>query len=206
LPVYEFYKVGEDLHWKSGLDFFGPYGLSVIFIPHWNNNEGGEWLDTSRCFMGEERFTRLLALLPSGQTVVGIDEHTALLLDLDAGRGWVIGRGQVTLWKENIVTCYPAGDTFALTELGPFRVPARGDAGLPTRAWQRTLEVFLQTQPPAQPPPLVQQLVEQRQAARAQKDYARADQLREQINTLGWQVEDTLSGPRVTTIHHEEVL
>ena len=27
LPVYEIYKVGEDLHWHLGLDFFGLYNL-----------------------------------------------------------------------------------------------------------------------------------------------------------------------------------
>jgi hypothetical protein len=60
LPVYEIFKVGEDLHWKEGLDFFGLYGLPLVFIPHWNNNDGGEGLDTSRCFMGVSRFNRLL--------------------------------------------------------------------------------------------------------------------------------------------------
>jgi hypothetical protein len=33
LPVYEIYKVGEDLHWHTGLDFFQPYGLSLVFVP-----------------------------------------------------------------------------------------------------------------------------------------------------------------------------
>ena len=56
LPVYEIYKVGEDLHWKDGLDFFGMYGLSLVLIPHWNNREGGAELDTSRCFMGQRAF------------------------------------------------------------------------------------------------------------------------------------------------------
>ncbi|MER3457963.1 MAG: cysteinyl-tRNA synthetase, partial [Chloroflexota bacterium] len=41
LPVYEIYKVGEDPHWRPGLDFFAPYGLSLVFISHWNNAEGG---------------------------------------------------------------------------------------------------------------------------------------------------------------------
>lgn len=45
LPVYEIYKVGEDLHWQQGLDFFGAYGLSLIFIHHWNNAEGNGDLD-----------------------------------------------------------------------------------------------------------------------------------------------------------------
>jgi cyanophycinase-like exopeptidase len=82
LPVYEIYKVGEDLHWKEGLDFFGLYGLPIVFIPHWNNREGGSELDTSRCFMGKERFVQLVRLLPQPCLVIGIDENTALFLDL----------------------------------------------------------------------------------------------------------------------------
>ena len=48
LPVYEIYKVGQDLHWKPGLDLLGPYGRSVAIVPHWNNHDGGDELDTSR--------------------------------------------------------------------------------------------------------------------------------------------------------------
>ena len=36
LPVYEIYKVGEDLHWKPGLNFFSDFGLDLVFISHWN--------------------------------------------------------------------------------------------------------------------------------------------------------------------------
>lgn len=54
LPVYEIYKVGEDLHWKPGLDFFGVYGFPLIFIPHWNNTEGGEELELEPLFHGAE--------------------------------------------------------------------------------------------------------------------------------------------------------
>ena len=97
LPVYEIYKVGEDLHWKGGLDFFCAYGLDLVFIPHWNNAEGGAELDTRHCFMGEERFTRLMAMLPEEITVVGLDEKTALLIDPESGQCQVIGAGGVTL-------------------------------------------------------------------------------------------------------------
>src|SRR5512143_1255922 len=55
LPVYEVYKVGEDIHSLAGLDLFGEFGLQLSFIPHWNNAEGGEDVDTSRCFVGMER-------------------------------------------------------------------------------------------------------------------------------------------------------
>jgi cyanophycinase-like exopeptidase len=97
LPVYEIYKVGEDLHWKEGLDFFGLYGLSLVFIPHWNNTEGGEELDTSRCFMGQSRFAQLMEMLPANLTVIGLDEKTALIIDPQTGLCHVAGLGGVTL-------------------------------------------------------------------------------------------------------------
>jgi len=37
LPVYEIFKVGEDLHWKLGLDLFGQYGLDLTIVTQWNN-------------------------------------------------------------------------------------------------------------------------------------------------------------------------
>ena len=97
LPVYEIYKVGEDLHWKQGLDFFGLYGLPIIFVPHWNNNDGGEELDTSRCFMGNTRFSRLLEMMPIDLIVMGIDERTALIIDMQERICHVMGSGGVTL-------------------------------------------------------------------------------------------------------------
>ncbi len=50
----------------------------------------------------------------------------------------------------------------------------------------------------AGPPPEVARLVEARGEARARRDWKRADQLRDEIRRLGWLVEDTPSGPRVT--------
>ena len=93
LPVYEIYKVGDDLHWKPGLDFFGLYGLPLVFVPHWNNNDGGDELDTSRCFMGQERFEKLMEMLPPDLTVIGLDEKTGLVMDIHTGRAHVIGVG-----------------------------------------------------------------------------------------------------------------
>ena len=42
LPIYEIYKAGEDLHWREALDVFEPYGLSLVFVSHLNNREGGD--------------------------------------------------------------------------------------------------------------------------------------------------------------------
>ena len=54
LPVYEVYKVGEELHWVEGMDVLGRFGFNLVVIPHWNNAEGGTH-DTRFCFVGESR-------------------------------------------------------------------------------------------------------------------------------------------------------
>jgi cyanophycinase-like exopeptidase len=97
LPVYEIYKVGEELHWIEGLDFFKHYGLDLVFIPHWNNQEGGAELDTSRCFMGRKRFIQLMEMLPEDLTIIGLDEKTALIMDPSKSECQVKGLGKVTL-------------------------------------------------------------------------------------------------------------
>ena len=201
LPVYEIYKVGEDLHWKQGLDFFGVYGLSLVFIPHWNNTEGGAELDTSRCFMGRSRFEALLALLPAEATVIGIDEHTALVIDVGAQRCQVLGKGRVTRIRDGEEKYFVSHAGFPLAELGPVRMP-RPEEGIPPEVWERVLEAEVQPspEPSSEPPPEVQALVQQRQAARERRDWATADALREQIAALGWRVIDTPEGPRLEPV------
>ncbi len=46
-------------------------------------------------------------------------------------------------------------------------------------------------------PPEIMNLIERRQAARNNKDFASSDKLRGEIKALGWTVEDTPQGPRV---------
>jgi len=46
-------------------------------------------------------------------------------------------------------------------------------------------------------PAEIQALVEERQAARKAKDFARADQIRKELDAQGWVIEDTPKGPRV---------
>lgn len=202
LPVYEIYKVGEDIHWKSGLDFFRSYGLSLVFIPHWNNNDGGEELDTSRCFMGRARFDPLMEMLPAGCRVVGLDEKTILAMDLSKHTGRVIGQGAVTILCQESEARYKRGQEFDLSELGDFRVPDPKE-GLPNDVWEQALKAQ-QTAGPlpertdvGEPSAMVLSLVEQRQEARARQDWLAADQLRQEIAGLGWQVEDTPEGPRL---------
>jgi peptidase E len=99
LPVYEIYKVGQDIHWIDGLDVLTPFGLNLVVIPHWNNAEGGTH-DTRFCFMGEPRFQQLEKLLPDDAMILGIDEHTACIIDFNTQRIDIQGIGHVTIRKK----------------------------------------------------------------------------------------------------------
>src|SRR5438270_8356340 len=99
VPVYEIYKVGAEPHWLEGLDLLAAAGLRAAVIPHYDNAEGGTH-DTRYCYMGEPRLAQLERELPPDVFVLGVDEHTGLVLDLDAGTGTVVGRGVVTVRKD----------------------------------------------------------------------------------------------------------
>lgn len=196
LPVYEIYKVGADLHWHAGLDFFGAFGLALAIVPHWNNREGGAELDTSHCYMGAERFARLYAMLPADVTVVGIDEHTALLVDLNHGTGRVLGRGGVTVIRGGNEERFARTAELSLTALGPFRLPEPAD-GIPPEVWAEMAGAPPAEAPPPSIPGEISALVVERQAARSRRDWAAADSLRRAIAERGWQVRDTPDGPVV---------
>ncbi len=193
LPVYEIYKSGEDIHWKSGLDLFRPFGISLTFVPHWNNSEGGADLDTSRCFMGQERFRRLLAMLPSGVTVVGIDEQTSLVLDLSKGVCRVMGRGGVTVLHDGQERRHGTGTTFPVGELGTFRFPEPRE-GIPSEVWEAALAAREESSTEEVPADVLA-IVRSREAARNARNWSEADRLRELISSMGWSVSDTLDGP-----------
>lgn len=201
LPVYEIYKVGEDLHWIVGLDLFGAYGLSLAIVSHWDNKEGGADLDTRCGLMGRVRFEQLVAMLPEDTVVLGIDEHTALTMDLQAGDCRVMGRGSVTLVRGGEERQWRAGQGFVISELGPFQVPAM-EAGIPADVWKQVRAAHSESRerPACDPPPEVLSLLEERQAARARHDWSTSDELRDRIVALGWEVRDTPSGPELVPI------
>jgi hypothetical protein len=186
--------------------------------------EGGPNLDTSRCFMGQARFARLMEMLPGDTTVIGLDEKTALLIDPGTGLCQVIGLGGVTILhtghahhnlrlaaqlegtglpeiaaqRASHIHQYHNKQSFPLDEIGPFR-PYRPEASLPIDIWQQALRVQenLASSSAPQPPAEVLALVQQREQARQQKDWATSDALRQHIAAAGWQVMDTADGPRL---------
>ena len=124
LPVYEIYKAGADPHWLGGLDLLGLLGLPVALIPHYNNTEGGTH-DTRYCYLGERRLARMERELPAGAAVLGVDEHTAAVIDLAAATLAVTGRGTVTVRRAGQSTVLPAGTIQSLADL---RGLIRGEA------------------------------------------------------------------------------
>jgi len=197
LPVYEIYKVGEEVSAPPGLDLFADFGLPLSFIPHWNNAEGGADVDTSRCFIGMERFDEWCALLPPGHTTVGLDEHTGLVFDFALGQCRVSGVSSVTLLRECNPKIYPAGATFSFAELGVHRLPAFPEEGIPASTWKMVVDAAAPTQANGEIPAEVLRLADVRQQARIRKDWVTADGLRKQIEALGWRVEDTPAGPKL---------
>ena len=96
VPVYEIYKVGLDPYWVPGLDVLSEIGLNVAVIPHYDNQEGGNH-DTRFCYLGERRLAMLEPELPDGAFVLGIDEHTGVIIDLETDTAEIVGKGAVTL-------------------------------------------------------------------------------------------------------------
>ena len=116
LPVYEIYKVGQDLHWVDGMDLLKNFGFNLVVVPHWNNAEGGNH-DTRFCFMGKPRFDQLVAGLPAEVSIFGLDEHTACILDFAKDKAVIRGIGQVTLKRAGQQLVFNSGDHFSLDVL-----------------------------------------------------------------------------------------
>ena len=188
LPVYEIFKVGEDVHTKIGLNLFADFGLDISFVPHWNNAEGGIDLDTSRCFIGIERFDQWRKLLPAENVLVGLDEHTGIIMDSENKTCEVSGVSSVTAIKRDGMEIYPAGSSFSLSELGHISYPDPIETGIRADAWELTASA--QTVDEETPPDEALKLLGQRKDARTRKDFAESDRLRDQISALGWTVQD----------------
>jgi hypothetical protein len=116
VPVYEIYKAGAEPHWLEGLDLLGALGLPAVLIPHYDNAEGGTH-DTRYCYLGERRLAAMEPELPPGTAVLGVDEHTALILDLAAGTAEVRGRGSLTIRRGGLSSTVPAPATVTIEQL-----------------------------------------------------------------------------------------
>ena len=198
LPVYEIYKVGQDVHAVDGLDLFSDFGLHLSLIPHWNNTDGGADFDTSRCFIGMERFAEWCKFVPSDHPIIGLDEHTGLILDFETGLCEVSGVSSVSLVRECDPEMYPSGSKFAISELGEIHIPDPIEKDIPAQVWDKLLNA-----PPLeenQPPEEAVALARKREQARVDKNWAESDRLRNQIAALGWAVQDSKEGCKLVRL------
>jgi hypothetical protein len=206
MPVYEIYKVGDDLHWQEGLDFFNQYGLTFSVVPHWNNSDGGAELDTSRCYMGKVRFAALRKLLPPGHTIVGIDEHTAIIFDFEEGCCYVQGSDSVTILREGTERVFKTGSRFSMDVLGNWQIP-QGSKGISTTVWEQAqaaaAKMAAEREAIPEPPVEVRALLQARSEARANEDWDEADRLRARIAAAGWQVMDTATGSTLAPLNND---
>ena len=116
LPVYEIYKVGQDPRWLEGLNILGEIGINVALIPHYNNAEGGHH-DTRFCYMGERRLSMLERELPDDVYVLGVDEHTGVVIDIDAQTATVVGKGVLTIRVKGVSTEIASGEVLSIDRL-----------------------------------------------------------------------------------------
>jgi len=184
VPVYEIYKVGHPVHWLDGLDLLKAAGFegSCVVVPHYDNAEGGTH-DTRFCYMGERRLAVMETMLPDDAWVLGIDEHTVLIIDLDARTATVSGRGSLTVRRRGASQVFAAGQKLGLDAL---KAAARGDTG---RGRASELEAVAPAAPaeekaPAQRSPLLAEVARLEQAFEAAIAGRKASEAAEAILNL----------------------
>ncbi|MGH3854170.1 MAG: CysS/YqeB C-terminal domain-containing protein [Pseudonocardiaceae bacterium] len=199
VPVYEIYKVGAAPYWAPGLDLLAHIGLRAAVIPHYDNTEGGTH-DTRFCYLGERRLRMLESLITADTVVIGVDEHTAVVFDLDTDTVSVLGRGALTIRRQAVSTLFASGATVPLDELRAIAAGG-GPAPAPSAAQRDAVEV------PREQPSLraaAQRLAEEFDAGLRSRDVNAAAtavlELEQAIVDWGadTEEEDGTEGPRAT--------
>jgi hypothetical protein len=135
VPVYEIYKVGAVPRWEDGLDLLGELaGIAAAVVPHYDNREGGSH-DTRFCYLGETRLAALESELPDEVGVLGVDEHTAVVLDLASGSLAVTGAGTLSIRRRGTTSTVAAGEHLTVDRL---RDLLRGTGEVRSRVAQPT--------------------------------------------------------------------
>jgi hypothetical protein len=217
VPVYEIYKVGTTPYWLEGLNLMATMGLNCVVIPHFDNNEGGNY-DTRYCYLGERRLLSLESQLPVGVATLGVDEHTALVIDLEAdslqvlgkshgywrlnGESTVLANGSTTSLEE-LRSMVPSGDRRSIPAVKPLRVSQPEELGhLITAGSPHAIEALAQLVQLAatggrgfiDPTQLIEGVLAVRVDARSAGQYELADELRDALIKAGIDVQDTPEG------------
>lgn len=116
VPVYEIYKVGQDVERLDGLNILSAIGINATVIPHYDNAEGAHH-DTRFCYLGETRLQLFETMLDADTWVLGVDEHTGLVIDIDNETATVVGNGTVTIRLRDTSHVHPTGSVIPLATL-----------------------------------------------------------------------------------------
>ena len=215
-PVYEIYKAGAAPYWNPGLDLLSEFGLSCVVIPHFNNAEGGNY-DTSCCYLGLRRLKLMEDELPRDVSVLGVDEHTALILDLQADSLRVMGRSNGFWRRGDEVVVLENGSTTPLSELRSHQFTSARSPRLPevqtTTSSEQLAQRILEGASDAveslaqlvrrseaggegriDPSTLIEAVLAAREKARAQGQYELADDLRDALVKASIDVHDGPAG------------
>jgi hypothetical protein len=140
VPVYEIYKVGSDPQWAEGLNLLASASSSLLkseiaIIPHYDNAEGGNH-DTRFCYLGEDRLALLEQQMSDDGWVLGVDEHTACIFDLEENTVTVTGNGTVTVRRQGRSSVLPSGASMPIDDLVALAFGGTGaaSAAVPTPA------------------------------------------------------------------------
>jgi cyanophycinase-like exopeptidase len=215
-PIYEIYKAGAKPFWLEGLNLMQSVGLNCAVIPHFDNNEG-EGHDTSCCYLGVERLEKLEELLENDVLTLGVDEHSALLFDLDSRQVSGFGKGNSYLRHRNNIQVIRSGSSISMDELNIQTVLTTQPSKAVTSSASTPLELAKiieyggseainaladlvtladnaidSTNNSIQ---LVNTLVELRAKLKLSGDYKLADQIREALFNVKIDLKDTPNGP-----------
>ncbi|MHB8335472.1 MAG: type 1 glutamine amidotransferase family protein [Acidimicrobiales bacterium] len=223
-PIYEIYKAGAAPYWLPGLNLLSRVGLNCVAIPHFDNAEGANY-DTSRCYLGERRLSLMERDLPDDVATLGVDEHTALVIDLATDTIEVLGKSN-GYWRHHGHTRVLAnGSQTALDELRTKHVPplispvteprpsnsavtdpselghlASGDGPVALEAIARLIDLATSgTRTTVDVAALIDGVLLARSAARSRGEYEFADQLRDLLTKSGVEIHDEPSGSTWTT-------
>jgi hypothetical protein len=104
--------------------------LNAAVIPHYDNREGGRH-DTRFCYMGETKLLELETLLPADVGVLGVDEHTAVVIEIETGFAEVRGNGTMTLRHRDNERVVGTGEHVSVEDM---RAALQGRIDGPARA------------------------------------------------------------------------
>jgi peptidase E len=219
-PIYEIYKAGAEPHWLEGLNLMGLLGINCAVIPHFNNNEGQDY-DTSCCYLGVERLEKLESNLPMGVATLGIEEHTALTINLEDQTQATTGKGNVYLRFNGTSKTIKTSSDFRSSELkvtiaksqqnteikniliqtSPMELAKMIEMGGEKMLSALAKLVMLASDTKKESvdlSPLIESLLEIRSDLKAENNYFLADKLRHALSGSGIAINDTSDGVKWT--------